>query len=301
MAGELITRDLQIQWAGQLWGDGTVYAVQDLPGWEDLPGLDDASVPRSQQIGAHPGALLAQSRSIACTLQVVCEPDDWPAARRQLFAATAVRQEEQPLVVQLAGEQLLVQARITRRVPTSTTEGVLGAPAVALLWEASDPRRYQVAEQSAQTALPADEAGLPWGSPTETGLAWGSPAETGLTWGTPGSTGDVLCVNSGDAPAHPVIEIRGPVTRPSVAMAGTGLVLEYDIVLAAGDVLIVDTWAESVELAGQDRLTTATLRSAPETDFVLPPGAATTLSFRAAPGSTHPAAQATVRWRSAYW
>ncbi|MEU1506425.1 phage tail protein [Kitasatospora sp. NPDC005748] len=296
MAGELITGDLQIQWAGQLWGDGTDYSVVEIPGWEDLPGVDSGSSLRAQQIGALPGQLLAQARSITCTMQVTADPANWPAIRRALMTATTIRQDEQPLVVQLAGQKLLVNARITRRAVATTTAGVLGNPLVTLLWEASDPRRYDVAEQSASAVLPTVETGLSFGTPTETGLSFGTP-ESGLNFGTPGATGDLLVVNAGDTAAHPVIELRGPVVTPTVTLGSVRL--EYAITLGATDVLVVDTWAGTVTLGGQSRISTATNRSVPEGLFTIPPGQSV-INFRADPSSTDPAAQATVRWRSAY-
>jgi hypothetical protein len=297
VAGELITGDQQIQWSGQLWGDGTIFSVGDVPGWEDLPGIDSGSVPRAQQHGSLPGQLLAQARSITCNMQVAGLPGDWPTVRRTLLAATTLRQDEQPLVIQLAGQLLLVNARITRRVIPTNADYTSGTPTVSLLWEASDPRRYSVTQSAAPAVLPTAETGLSFGSPTETGLSFGSPIEVGLSFGTAGATGDMTVTNDGDTDTHPVIEFRGPVTTPTVTLGS--LRLEYAITLGAADTLIVDTWAGTVLLGGQSRIHTATSRSVPEGAFVIPPGQSV-ISFRADPGSTDPAAQATVRWRSAY-
>ncbi|MGW0756125.1 phage distal tail protein [Streptomyces sp. NPDC002814] len=122
-----------------------------------------------------------------------------------------------------------------------------------------------------------------------------------LSFGTPGSTGALTAANLGDAATHPLIEFRGPVVRPSLANIANGDVLEYDLALAAGDLLAVDTAAGTVTLNGTaSRINTATSRSVPEQTFTLPPGT-TNLHFRAAPGSSDPSASATVRYRSAYW
>lgn len=308
MAGELVTAPGLIQYGDLLMGRSqaagitTIYRWRALTGWEDTPGLDSGTVLRAADHGAWPGRLLAQTRTITVDLLVRTGAGGMGAAVRTLASALPIdSDEERALVIQLDDRgPLLVWARCTRRsLPVSGAAWTLGVVAgAAVQWEASDSRRYDLAEQLAVTALPAPEAGLSWGSP-ETGLAWGSP-ETGLAWGTPGSTGDITAVNAGDAPAHPVLELRGPVVTPSVTLLGSGLVLEYDITLAAADVLVVDTQAGTAQLSGQDRLYTATLRSSPEEGFVLPRGVST-LSFRAAPGSTDPAASATVRWRSAYW
>lgn len=155
--------------------------------------------------------------------------------------------------------------------------------------------------------------GLRWVG--RTALYMPAPGATGLEWplafGEPGSTGGLSVTNVGDAPAHPVIEFRGPVSRPSVTNLATGDVLEYDLPLAAGDVLVVDTRAGTVTLNGAaSRLYTASNRSVPEQTFTLAPGelvgdvlapTTTPFIFRAAPGSTDPAASVTIRWRSAYW
>lgn len=303
MAGELITRDQQVEWAGQLWGDGTDVQVTQLTGWDSLPSLDSGTVPRAQQHGAYLGRLLAQSRVITADLQMTTWPDTYPAARRALLAATTLAQDEQPLVVRTAGETQLVFARVFSRALPNTTDAALGTPAVSIAWEATDPRRYDLTEQAVTTTLPQAGLGLDWADgASPAGLDWhdgASPA--GLDWGADASTGNITCVNAGDADAHPTLEIRGPITTPAVTIVETGQVLEYDITLAASDVLTVDTWAGTVTLAsGASRLYTATARSAPEGAFVLPPGAST-LALRAAPGSADPAASLTVRFRSAYW
>ncbi|WP_435865074.1 phage distal tail protein [Streptomyces spectabilis] len=120
-------------------------------------------------------------------------------------------------------------------------------------------------------------------------------------FGPPGSTGALTATNSGGAPAHPLIEFRGPVSMPSLTNITSGDVLEYDLDLAEGDVLTVDTAEGTVTLnATTSRLYTATARSVPEGSFVISPGSAD-MAFRAAPGSSDPAASVTVRWRSAYW
>ncbi|AUG87148.1 minor tail protein [Streptomyces phage Attoomi] len=122
-----------------------------------------------------------------------------------------------------------------------------------------------------------------------------------LDWGTPGSTGSVAPVNAGDAPAHPVVEFRGPVVRPKLTQTATGRALEYDITLTESDVLTVDTAAGTVLLNGTaSRLYTATRASHPEQTFTLEPGE-TPMTFRCANQFYDPAASVTVRWRNAYW
>ncbi|WP_224274094.1 phage tail domain-containing protein [Streptomyces sp. LS1784] len=274
-------------------------ADQPIQGWEETVPVDSGTVLRSQQHGAWPGRLLSQARTVTLTLIGRCEPGQASAAARALAAKTPPDSTaELPFVVQLDDMPMLAWGRVVRRyVPPSTASrnGLIKGASLQIV--CSDPRRYVVTESTASAVLPIAETGLSFGSPTETGLNFGSPTEVGLDFGTPGSTGDLIVTNSGTTAAHPVVEIRGPVTTPTVTLGA--LRLEYDITLGAADTLIVDTWAGTVTLGGQDRLYTATSRSAPEGLFTVPPGT-NTISFRADPSSTDPAAQATVRWRSAY-
>ncbi|MFD5873709.1 phage distal tail protein [Streptomyces sp. NPDC060322] len=140
--------------------------------------------------------------------------------------------------------------------------------------------------------VPVGTSSLLIGSPSG-GLSWP------LDFGTPGSTGTLSVVNAGDASTHPLIEFRGPMERPSITNVDTGDVLEYDLPLAAEDLLAIDTAAGTVTLnATASRIYTATSRSVPEQTWTLPPGASQ-LHFRAVSGD--PAATATVRYRPAYW
>lgn len=309
MAGELVTGPGLVQWGSLLigrWQAGntvTPYRWQSISGWEETPGLDSGNAPRAQHHGSLPGRLLAQTRTVTLTgLTVRAPAGQIGAAARILRNACGIEQDEQPLVVWLDDRgPLMVKARLIRRALTPDGSWALGySGGGAVQWEATDPRLYDLAEQAVSAGLPTPEAGLSWGTPAETGLAWGSP-ETGLVWGTAGTTGDLICTNAGNAGTFPVIDFRGPVTRPSVTLSSSGVVLEYDLVLAAGDVLTVDTLAGTVLLGGQSRIGYATNRSQPEGSFVLPKLATSTVSYRSADLVPDPAASCTLRWHSAYW
>lgn len=306
--GDRVTRPGHVQYGELLLGPGTPYRWQSITGWEELPALDSGTVARADAHGAYPGPLLAQSRTIGLEGLVVRAPrDQVGAVVGALNAGTVPVVDELPFVAWLDDRgPLLAYARATRRAIPAGKGYRLGViVGGALQWEATDPRRYELDERSAAARLPAAEPGLDWelGEGGEGGLDWRFAVgnEAGLTFGTPGSTGALSAHNAGDAPTHPVIEFRGPVTRPAITSLATGDVLEYDLPLAAGDVLTVDTRAGTVTLNGTaSRIYTATNRSVPEQTFTL--GCGTThLMFRAAPGSTDPAASVTVRWRGAYW
>jgi len=285
-AGDLVVRDGQIEWRGLLLGVGTVYARQGLDGWLDLPGIDNASTPRSGQHGSTPGRLLAQERIVEAQLQVAAPGD--PTAIDALVDVLALYQEETPLVVQAHGRRLMANGRVLRRRIPMDRLFAVGIGKVTVQWECTDPRRYELAERVAVTGLPQAESGLTW------------PLTWPLDWGTPAVTGNVTVNNTGKAPTSPVIEFAGPVDVPALVRLSDGARLEYDITVGPGETLTVDTAAGTVQLNGADRLYTASSRSAPEEWFELGPGA-TDLAFRAYPGSSDPAATMTVRWRSAHW
>jgi hypothetical protein len=307
--GDLVTRPGQIQYGALLLGAGTPYRWKGMSGWEDLPPLDSGTVNRADAHGAFPGPLLAQPRTIGVDEMMIRAPrESIGAAVAALNAGTVPLDGEVPFVAWLDERgPLLAWARAVRRaIPVGKGYRLGIVAGCAVQWEATDPRRYAITEDTATAGLPMAEPGLDWGTDgagEDAGLDWhtdGEGEDAGLSFGTPGSTGALSARNDGPAPTHPLVEFRGPVTRPALTNLASGDVLEYDLPLAAGDVLTVDTREGTVTLNGTaSRIHTATSRSVPEQTFVLPPGT-TDLTFRAAPDSD-PAGLVVVRWRSAYW
>ncbi|WP_062641343.1 phage distal tail protein [Streptomyces maremycinicus] len=291
--GSLITRDGQMQWAGLLMGPGTSYEIDrgGLSGWEDLPEYDSSDADHPTAHGAWPGARYAKPRRVGGTVWTVPAQDDTASsltATRVLRQALLLGDAERWLAVRLHGETLAVRARVSQRVlaadRTYTTQGVSRA---SVQWYATDPRRYSVTEQTAVTGAPQPESGLTW------------PLTWPLYWGQAASTGDVNADNGGSAPTHPVITFTGPCTKPTVTDRTSAQRLRYEIALAAGDELVVDTAAGTVTLNGTaSRRHTAAADSSPEELFAFAPGRAQ-LAFR--PDTYGTGAQMTVRWREAEW
>lgn len=281
-----------IQYGDFLLGPDTVWRWNTLEGWEETPAVDSGTVARSTSHGSWPGVHLVQSRTITLNLVIRTEFGQMSAALRELARATPIdAPEEVPLAVQLDNEPpLICFARCSRRSISVDPTNRTGLARGAIQFEASDPRRYALTESQTSTPLPKPEGGISWP------LAWP------LAWGSAGSTGNASCNNTGDAPTNPVIEFHGPCTTPSVTNIQTGDKLEYDLTLAPGDVLYVNTEQGSVTLNGPqaNRLYTATTQSDPETSFVLPPGA-NALAFRSSDPLPDPAARMVVTWRSAFW
>ncbi|SDJ74413.1 phage distal tail protein [Streptomyces indicus] len=291
-----VTQDGQLQFGAYLMGETTPVHGRQLSGWDDLPDLDDATVPMPSAHGAWPGWLLAGPRVLVFDFLIYADNGltGLPGVLEELHTATAVRQDESPLIVQLAGSRRLMWARVTRRTLPASRAYTWGKPTGSVQFTCADPRRYQVEEQVARTGLPEPEPGIDW-HPTQPppGIEWD------LDYGAAGTPGAVLIDNTGDADTHPVLAITGPVTHPTVTNQATGATFEYDITLAATDRLVIDTQAGTVTLNDTaPRLYTATARSTPEQAFTLPPGDSL-LTFRAA--EFNPNGALTVLWRSAYW
>ncbi|MBC9714081.1 phage tail family protein [Streptomyces sp. TRM66268-LWL] len=163
--GSLLTRPGQVQYGELLLGAGTPYRWRTLTGWEDLPGLDSGTVPRSDTHGAFPGLLLAQARTITLEGLVVRAPRDRiGAVVGALGAALVPVEDERPLAVWLDERgPLLVHARATRRAIPATAGYRLGTiTGGAIEFVATDPRRYAPVEQVTTAGLPAAEPGLNW-------------------------------------------------------------------------------------------------------------------------------------------
>ncbi|MEU3710484.1 hypothetical protein [Streptomyces catenulae] len=286
------TRPGTVQFGELLLGPGTPYGWKKLTGWNEIPAIDSGSVPRPAAHGAYPGALLAQVRTITLDEMIVrAEPGRIGATVATLEAATPLIDDEQPLLIHLDDRgPLLVHARVVRReVPVDPAYGVGVAVGGAIQFEASDPRRYTPTVQQAGVGLP--EPCLPWHADHGHGPR-----------GIPASTGDVVVHNFGSAPAHPVVELWGPVDTPRLTNITTGAVLEYEAILDAGERLTIDTYSGTAVLdTGESLLNAASFESWPEPAFMLGSGL-NDLTFRAAPDApADPRAAALLRWRSAHW
>ena len=284
MSGELITLDGQMQYGTLLMGTGTPYRLAALRGWDDLPPLDLADVPRPSADGAWPGSIYAAERTIETDLNLVADALTYPAALAALRAATAPSGGEQPLVIRMGGQLLQCGVRCTGRV-VGGDGYALGADRVALKWTASDPRRYGAAASVSVTTLPTAAGGISW------------PVTWPLTWPSGDAGGTIYVSNAGDWVTPLTLTVAGPVTTPAVYRQDTSDVIELNASLAASDIVVIDTLAGSVTLNGVSANSLLTDRSAPVTSFLMPPGG-TGLAFRAA--VSDPAAKLTAAWRSAY-
>lgn len=289
LPGDLIIRDDQVEWNGLLLGADTVYRYSELPGWDDLPGVDLGNVAKPEQHGSWPGEPFAGDRIITMT-GFVCVPGDYlglGAALDVLRAVTSIPSTtEIPLTVQRFGKRLMCWARVSNRSISADQLNRVGYAKLALQWTASDPLRYSVDEHTAHCEIQ---------SASGTGLIY--PLTYPLTYGPDVIAASVVCTNSYEADSPPRLVITGPVDTPLVANISTGSVLEYDVSLASSmDTLLIDVRAGTVLLDGVDRGYTRTSNSGPLADFKLAAGD-NDLEFRAS--SSAPGNALDVFWRDA--
>lgn len=299
MAGALITSDFQIQLGpdtgGLLLGAGTPYDVIELDGWDDLPPYSLTDVDRPAQAGAWPGPMYPQPRVLTLTLGVsgTVNGIGTPSTAQYAANVAALRKAtnpatdttaEAPFVVQLAGQQLMVNMRCQQRVmPTTQGYASPGLDRATLQLVATDPRRYTPAVQTASCGLASSSGGLTY------------PITYPLTWGTT-SNGTLTITNGGDTPTPPTLVITGPGTTPAIVRQDTGQVLQFNLTLSATDVLTVNVQDGTASLNGTSIYGALDASSASIASFLMPPGA-TTLGLRVASGT---GTTLTATWQNAY-
>lgn len=248
-----LTRDGQIQWRDLVIGTGTplpLAAADSITGWLDLPAQRGGSTPLAGRHGSYAGQRLSGNRLVTVALKSDGRypPEAFAAALAELRRATAPAENpvEEPLVIRLDGQSLMCQAICLRRSPRVDRLYRLGRSAIAVQWEATDPRLYAVDEQAVEVELATTAAG---------GLDFsggGLDFTGGLDFGTGQQGGARTVTVGGHVPTWPVLEISGPVTGPVVTLGESGRRLGFDGAwsVLAGQTLLIDTYRRTAEIAG---------------------------------------------------
>lgn len=289
MPGELITLPWQIDWNGFLLGVGTVYSIQHLNGWLDMPGLDMGEAAKTTQGGSWPGTPRAQSRIVTLELEIRATADRMGDAIRALRAATprSATADEAPLAISLHDETLVASGKISNRIiPVNQAYSQGLSPSATLQWLCADSRVYEPTERSVTIGAPTGGSG---------GLIY--PVAYPLVYGVAATPSNALCTNFGNEPTSPVVEFTGPIEQPRLINSTLNQALAFDIDLLAGQTLTVDTDKGTVLLNGTtDRLYTRSNLSVPVEYWKLDPGYNNVTLTAAVIGT---GAQARVTWRSA--
>jgi hypothetical protein len=288
-AGDLLTTDGQVEWRSTILGGTSMWRLDTLSGWLDLPDFRGDDQPRPSRHGMFPNATLMSKRVVTATFQTKgVALSGFPGGVAALQALTAPSESpvEEPLVIQLNGQKWLCNARLKKRALNVDKVYAVGYTTLALQWEATDPKLYSPSLHTMSTGL---------ATAASTGLVF--PLQFPLDFGS-GPTGGYLSgvTNAGWVAAWPQFSITGPVTGPTITNHDTGdrLMFNPSFVVAAGQQLTIDTDLRQVALQGVQANGQLFTRSW----FPLLPGVPTRIDF-AQLGTYDPAATLTVSWRDA--
>lgn len=281
---------MDLTFKGLSFGDGTDYVITGIDGWEDRPETTNGSTPHPRRLGSWVGGLSSVKRVVTVDLQILGKRDDnnqTTIPKRNLTIACAMDDEESPLVADLgygiAPEQIF--ARVTA-LSLPTAKGYGRQQTASVEFTATDPRRYSIQTNYAQTGLPVAVRGNTYPIP------YGRYAQTI----TPGNRGEAIVQNIGNASSPPTYRIVGPVRNPTITVSGPRNFrrrIQFNVNLAPGEVLEAQAAYGSVRVGGADRhgITTGALVE----DMEIPPGTSTV----ALGGSGSGSATLTVYWRDA--
>lgn len=279
--------DLEIVWKGITLGGTSPYVIQDLTGWDELPGLNDMSVPQVRGHGDHLGDQFSQARTI--TLSGTILADDSGARDTLSLAlqgAATVRSDLDSLAITTFNQQLFTDARIVRStVSAGATYGV-GAVPFALQWKCPDPLRYGPLQSAGPVGLPVSGGGLAY------------PLAYPLDYGTAATPGLLSLTNVGTADSSVLFTVTGALPSGFEISSASGKRLTYPDPLFSGDVLTLDTATGAVLLGGTaDRRASLTVA-----DWMqVPAGGSITVRFSSLGGAFDAAATLTASMRPAYW
>lgn len=265
LVGDSITKDGQLEFRGYLLGDNEKTFMDEITGWDDLPGVDSGNTPRSNSHGAWAGKKLANQRIITWSGRF-SPPDTslWEDELRSLRSAFSLPldTEELPIIIRSIGEKKLsFGAVVQRSIPMNRAYGYYGAN-VSIQFHCSDPRRYSLGENSWTLELPPV---------VDNGLIY--PLTYPLNYGETVTSSSGTLLNDGDIVTPVILVFNGPVENPALLNLTSGVRLEFNISLGTGETLEVNTRAGTVLLNGiADRLYTRSSTSSPLLSFGLSPG-----------------------------
>ena len=232
--------DFQFDVGGMVIGTGTLVPVSEVMGLA-APDLRTADVDNPTDDGGFPGVDLFGTRTVSIEAGIRTPDDpgtgmDLLAQLQKITGSDAVRKT--------AGSLALLRAKWPGRDPkrlygrwrrvevASMGQALHGWIPLTIEFAATDPRWH--ADDSTGLVMPLDISDdgqgfkAPVVAPITTGVS--NPAER------PG-----WVFNDGDLPAWPTLRIDGPVTNPKVWIVETGRYLQFQITLAAGEYVDVDT------------------------------------------------------------
>jgi hypothetical protein len=244
--GRLMTYEMEYR--GETFGDGAVRIVE-LKGVQENPDIRSSDVNRARSHGQWAGIDLLGGRAISATLQVVADPDTEADVYDRLRSTLQPTGVETPLRIRIPGfpdaqgQGLQASARVRRiNIPVDVDRYQVGAPRVNVEWWATDPRFYEVDEQSTSVAVNGGQ---------DSGMTF--DAEFDLSFGGVTPRGAVTVTNRGNFAAPWRVAFDGPLVNVAIQNADTGERLDFDGTIPGGSQLVVDSLNRLVQLNGVSR------------------------------------------------
>lgn len=267
--GALVTSYGHVQYGRVLAGDGSSVRAVRVHGWRNLPDADVADVPRPQAAGAEPGSVLGGSLTITVDYLIRGLPDAKAAAVDAFEQHHPQDGVERMLALDDGTGTWFRWARVVAREVPQEKHYRHGPVEVSVQYLCADPRRYRLQARSVSLSLPAAAGGLayPLAYPLEYGLAVGTARQV---------------VNDGGTATPLSVAFVGPLTNPQLQSPLWGF--GFDLTLASGEVLTVDTADGTALLDGADRMGVLRPSSTPVEQCLIPEGG-TTVTLTAAAGT----------------
>jgi hypothetical protein len=238
-----VTTARQLDYRGlTIGGDLGPITIRTVEGLADLPELRVSDRPLLLRHGYHAGTDLMGARTITVELEVVAYDEaSFTSSVDALVDAFTVG-EEAPftfLVPGLAGGDVgMVLARCRKRAVAIDDNYLEWSAAFAVELVATDPRIYAATEGLITTGVPTAGVGRTY------------PLTFSRTYGAAGSGGLILATNEGNVATPWVARLDGPLNYPRLENITVDRLLELDLVLQAGEWLVLDSARRAVLFLG---------------------------------------------------
>lgn len=302
----------QMTYAGVLLGPGGSAQIVSVDGLTGLPTSRNGDVGRPNGQGMLAGYDFMGDRQVTLTLEVTGDPstgvtleENLTALRQAFLMSTSCGGGVYGMANGLATPRLTynlgegsggvgINRQITARcrkfdatvdVAFAAGNFQYGITQAAVLLDAVDPLIYDADVQTASVGLTVASGGLTF------------PLTFPATFGSQ-SGGFVYATNSGSFACPPYITITGPCTYPRIEQQTTGVTVQFDTTLNAGDVLAVDAYAGTAILNGVASRLNALAPGSYITQLSVPPGTSTFGFYSSDASAT--GASMTVAWANCW-
>jgi hypothetical protein len=224
-------QNYQLSFNGYVFGPNTALEILKIEGL-DLPGIRSGDAGRPRDQGLFVGLDVMGGGEFTITGQLAADSVSFQHAWASLAAATLPGgSTETPLFLSLPGYGTIATlARVRKRsIPVDIKFALGNLADVNLMFASSDPRWYSTPTQTASVSPPSVIAGFSF------------PLKFPLSFGGGSVAGALSVNNQGNYETRPKLVVEGPCTNPSITNAGSGANLTFNLVMAAGDRLVIDT------------------------------------------------------------